>query len=84
MLPLGGVALIVPGAALAHIVTVPPLVGAAGKAFTVTAIVVAVELIQPAPGYVTVKLYTPLAVVTEAVNDGAELVEEKLLVPVQL
>ena len=30
VLPLGGVALIVPGAALAHIVTVPPPVGAAG------------------------------------------------------
>ena len=39
-MPPGAVALIVPGAALAHIVTVPPLVGAAGFGliFNITAV----------------------------------------------
>ena len=47
VLPLGGVALIVPGAALAHIVTVPPLVGAAGFGLIFNSTAVRVVLIQP-------------------------------------
>lgn len=46
-----------------------------GNALTVTVGVPEVALVQPAPGYVTDKLYTPLANVVEAVNDGATLVE---------
>ena len=42
-----------------------------GTAFTVTDVVVAVALVQPVPGYVTAKLYTPPAAVVVAVNDGA-------------
>jgi hypothetical protein len=46
-----------------------------GNAFTVTAAVTDVALPQPPPGYVTAKLYTPLAAVVVAVNDGATLVD---------
>jgi len=46
-----------------------------GTAFTVTADVTEEALVQPAPGYVTAKLYMPLAAVVVAVNDGATLVE---------
>jgi hypothetical protein len=46
-----------------------------GNAFTTTAPVTAVALVQPVPGYDTVKLYTPPAAVVVAVNDGATLVE---------
>ena len=41
----------------------------------VTAAVTDVALPQPPPGYVTAKLYTPLAAVVVAVNDGATLVD---------
>jgi hypothetical protein len=44
-----------------------------GRAFTVTALVVA-DAVQP-PGYVTVKVYVPPAAVTDAVNVGLALVD---------
>ena len=47
VLPLGGVALIVPGAALVHMVTVPPLVGAAGFGLIFNITAVRVVLKQP-------------------------------------
>jgi len=46
-----------------------------GNAFTVTIGVDAEALTQPAPGYVTVKLYTPLANVVVAVKVGDTPVE---------
>ena len=55
-----------------------------GTAFTLTAGVTDVALVQPAPGKVTDKLYTPLAAVVVAVNDGATIVELKLFGPLQL
>jgi len=55
-----------------------------GTAFTLTAEVAELALVQPVPGYVTVKLYTPLAAVVVAVNDGATLVEAKVFGPIQL
>ena len=55
-----------------------------GNAFTVTVVVVAVALVQPPPGYVTVKLYTPLAAVVVVVNTGDMLASLKLFGPDQL
>ena len=55
-----------------------------GNAFTVTVAVTDAALVQPPPGKVTVKLYTPLAAVVVAVNEGATLAETKLFGPVQL
>ena len=60
------------------------IVPVVGNAFTVTVVVVATALVQPVPGYVTERLYTPFAPVTEAVNTGDETVELKLFGPVQL
>ena len=45
----------------------PPIVG---TAFTDTMPVADTALVHPVPGYVTVKLYIPVAAVTEAENTG--------------
>jgi hypothetical protein len=55
-----------------------------GTAFTLTVGVTDVALVQPVPGYVTAKLYTPLAAVVVAVKNGDTLVELKLFGPLQL
>jgi hypothetical protein len=58
-----------------------------GKALTVTAgDVTATVLVQPAPGYVTVRLYAPLCAVVLVVNpvELPEVVVLKLFGPVQL
>jgi hypothetical protein len=55
-----------------------------GTAFTLTVDVTDVVLVQPDPGKVTVKLYTPEAAVVVAVNEGVALAETKLFGPVQL
>src|SRR4051794_21863580 len=55
-----------------------------GSALTVTAEVVDVALVQPAPAYVTARLYPPLPAVVVAVNDGAAVASLKPFGPVQL
>jgi len=51
-----------------------PVIGL-GIGLTVTDAVEDEALVQPAPVYVTVKLYIPLAAVVVGANDGAMLVE---------
>ena len=46
-----------------------------GTAFTLTEAVDAAVLVQPVVVLVTVRLYTPPAAVTEAVNEGETAVE---------